>query len=186
MRLLEKMKVWRRKIAAHDVTLWEVFPLLLAIVVPNVFEPAWAWRLISFFVASLSLAIICVHGLLAPEQVGRFRNIRKPQNKRRLFWLLYITGIFLFPVIVFFAVLPSSGDLYRVIQNSNAALEQKIIHVVEWGGGGSVAPFFIGQSLHTSDEIYYLPFSSKAWGIGIFEVLYSPETNMVYEIKAVQ
>lgn len=181
--MIEKIKVLRRKIAAHDVTFWEVLPAILALAIPNILEPEWLWRLLALVIASLTLLIVCVHGLLAPEQIAQFKNIRSPKAKKYLFWLLYVTGILLVPFIIFFFLIPSGGDLYRVLQNPSTALENKNIEVVRWGGGGSVSPFFVGQRLETSKETYYLPFSFHAWGVGNFKILYSPKTKIVYEIE---
>jgi hypothetical protein len=182
--MFEKLVEVRKKIAAHDVTVWEALPAVVAIVLPSILEPEWLWRLLSLVLASATLLLVCLHGLLAPEQVAKFKNIHSQTAKKYLFWLLYITGLLLVPYIIFILLIPSGGDLYRVMQNPSTALGKKVIDVTVWGGGGSVTPFFIGQRLQTADRTFYLPFSFTAWGVGDFEILYSPTTNIIYEIKS--
>jgi hypothetical protein len=181
--IIEKIVELREKIAAHDVTFWEASPAILAIFLPSILVPEWFWRLFALLLASSTLFVVCVHGLLAPEQIANFKNARSLTTKKYLFWLLYVTGLLLTPFIIVFLLIPSGSDLYRVIHDPSAALDKKVIEVKEWGGGGSVTPFFIGQRFETTSETYYLPFSFTAWGVGNFEVLYSPATNIIYEIK---
>jgi hypothetical protein len=179
---LQLIKEIRRKIASYDITWWEIAPIIIAIFLPNFIEPSWLWRLIAVSIASLSLLVIFTHVFLAPEQIKKFQNIRSLKTKKYLFFLLYGAVIILMPFLLLYIVIPVTGDAYRVIQDSNQALDEKKIEVIEWQGGGIVAPYFIGQRLHTIDTIYYLPFSFKAWGPGSYQILYSPRTNIIYEV----
>jgi hypothetical protein len=183
--MIEKLKEFRRKIARHDISAWEALPVLLAVIVPSFLEPEWLWRLLALVVASLTIILACIHALSIPEQL-KFPNVKKPRNKKIFFWVTYASGILALLFIIYYFLIPSGKDLYRVIQNPTTALQSTTIEVTKWNGGGSVAPFFIGQTLITSDKSYFLPFSFNAWGVGIFEVLYSPETNVIYEIEKIQ
>ena len=183
--MLEKIKALRKKLAEHDITFWEGLPAILALIIPSILEPEWIWRLIAFFVAGLTLLIVIIHALLVPEQF-KFSNV-KPHNRKYFFLATYIGAVIALPIIFLYFLIPAGKDLYRVVQNPAAALEKKTIEFVEWGGGGSVTPFFVGQRFHTSDDqMFFLPFSFNAWGVGTFEVLYSAETDVIYEIKKLQ
>jgi hypothetical protein len=143
--MIDNVSELRKRIAAHDVTFWEAFPAILAIFLPSMLEPEWFWTLFALVLASVTVLAVCLHGLLAPEQVAKFKNVRSLSAKKYLFWLLYIAGLLLTPFIIYFVLIPASTDLYRVIQTPSAALDKKVIEVQEWGGGGSVTPYFIGQ-----------------------------------------
>jgi|SRR3989338_1830512 len=137
MVLLEKIKALRRKIAAHDVTFWEGLPLLLAFIVPNVFEPAWAWRLIFYCAAMISLSIIVLHGVVAPELTfnAKIKYDWSPKGNlwfARISYALLVGGLVF---VVYWSISPVS-DLYRMIKKPNQALEQKVMEVIKTEGGG--------------------------------------------------
>jgi hypothetical protein len=184
--MIETLKGFRRKIAAHDITFWEALPAILALIIPSIFDPEWLSRLLAFFIAGATLLFVCGHALLIPEQF-QFPNVRNPQNRKYFFWSAYLGVIVAVPIVLFYFLIPSSTDLYRVLQyGSSTALQQKQVDVVQWGGGGSVAPFFVGQRLQSSDgKIYFLPFSFRAWGSGTVDIIFSPATDIIYEIRDV-
>jgi|GEM_PF-6974682 len=179
--MLYKLIEWRRKLAGRDISLWEVLPIFVAIVLPSIVGPEWLWRLIGYFVASLTIFLIFVHGLLVPEQVKKFANIRSLRVKKYMFLLVYFAGLFGVCFILFYSLIPSGGDLYRIIEDPNA-LEQKTITVTDWNSGGA-APFFLLQTFTSGTDRYSIPFSFTAWGIGTFEILYSPDTHIIYEMQ---
>lgn len=185
--IFEKIKALRRKIAAHDITWWEVLPLLIALIAPNILQPTWMWRLFSLFIASVGMIVVCLHGLLAPEQVLQKRYDQSVKYKKPLFWFLYVMGIFLIPIIFIIGFIPSTNDLYRTIKDSDQALEKKVIEIVKSEGGGSVSPWFIDQTLYNAEnEIYHLPFSFRGIRRGTYYMIYSPHTNIVYEIVPIK
>jgi hypothetical protein len=181
--MLEKIKNIRRKIGEHDLTFWEFLPCLVALIIPNLLEPAWIYRLVSFFVASLAFFIICIHGVLAPEQIFKAKYSQLPRRKIKLFWLLSVIGVLSLPLVLFFAVIPASSDLYRTIKNPEQALEEKVVTIIRTEYGGSLSPYFILQRLITDDnKTYHLPFSAHAWGPGTYMIIYSEYTDTVYEV----
>jgi hypothetical protein len=181
MTLIQQLGDLRKKFAFRDITFWEISPALFAIIAPNMLQPEWLWRLIAFFVAGLSLLAVTLHALIAPEQI-RFRNISDGLTTKYLVFLLYAVGIFLVPCILGFIMFPSVIDIFRVAQNPENPFEHKSINVIEWSGGGSVAPYFILQRLRTPDQTYYLPFSFRIWSYGTYEILYSSRTKIIYQV----
>lgn len=181
-----RIKEVRKRFAEREIAKWEYYPILFAIIIPNIFEPEWFWRLLSAVVASLCLFILAVHTIFIPEQILQSRYNQSVKYKKPLFWVFYITAILLIPFALFFALLPTSGDLYRTIQNRDEALSSKIVHIIKTEGGGSVSPWFIGQTLRTGNEEYTLPFSFRGIRRGTYEIIYSPHTNIVYEITPVK
>jgi len=188
MTLLEKIKILRRKIAQHDIALWECLPVLLAIIIPNILEPAWMWRMVSYCTALFFLIVIFLHGVIAPELTfnAKIKYDWSPKGKlwfARISYALLIGGLIF---AVYWSIFPM-GDLYRVINNQGKApLDEKIINVIETEGGGSVAPYFVGQRLRTEEGRYELPFSLRRWGTGTYKIIYSPKTNIIYEIIPVR
>src|SRR3990167_4823794 len=126
MTFFESIKKIRERIATHDITFWEVVPAIAAMIIPNVFEPEWIWRLSALFVASVNLLYVSIHAILIPEQFS-FPNVR-PKNRKYFFWTAYLGSFAVLFFVLFFLLIPSGGDLYRVIQNPSGALERRILN----------------------------------------------------------
>jgi hypothetical protein len=179
--MIETIKTFRRKLVGHNPAFLG-WPIVFAIVAPNMIQPFWFWRLLACFVAGLALIAICTYGLIVPEQIFHDLHSDLRGNKRRLFLALYIVLLVAAICLTsYFFVVPPGGDLYRVLNNSTHALDSQQMLFANTQRNSA---WFMYQRLYAAGGTEYaLYFDFQAFGPGTYSVLYSPYTKIIYDIS---
>lgn len=181
--MFQILKNFRNGMAGYDPK-FLALPIIFAILVPNLLEPAWIWRLLAVFIAGLSLATLSIYGLIAPEQIFQKKYNQLVGSKKYLFWLLYTMIFVALPLAFYLFLVPAGGDLYRVVQGKDTALASQTLEFINTEHDGGVSPWFMYQRLYTVNQTeYILYFDFQAFGPGTYNVTYSPYTKIIYDIS---
>jgi hypothetical protein len=160
--------------------------MLLVIIAPNILQPSWLWRLIALLVCGLLLVILCVWALFSYQASANEVTNKLPRRKV-LLCATYIGVCLCLLAALYIIVIPASIDSYHLLVDQTNGLDSAIITFSDMIHGGSVDPWFMVQRLNTTDGAEYtLPFSFRAYGPGVYNVLYSPRTDVIYEISPAQ
>ena len=160
--------------------------MLLIIIAPNILQPSWLWRLIALLVCGLLLVMLCIWALFSHQvSASELRNV--PPTPKVLSWATYIGVCLCLVAAMFIIVIPAGIDSYHLLVDPTNSLDSAVITFNDMKHGGSVDPWFMVQRLNTTDGAEYtLPFSFRAYGPGVYNVLYSPRTDVIYEISPAQ
>lgn len=185
--MIESVRAFRKKLIGYNPMFFG-WPILFAIVVPNLIQPFWFWRLFACFIVGLTVVAISIYGILAPEQI--FRDLRSnPEGNKKYVFIFLLTLMWLGAISLAFYlfVIPSSGDLYRTIENPTEAIISQTMEFTKTEHDGGVSPWFMYQRLYTTDQTeYILYFDAQAIGSGTYNVRYSPRTKIIYDISPIK
>jgi hypothetical protein len=157
--------------------------MLLVIIAPNILQPSWLWRLIALLVCGLLLVILCIWALFS-YQASANELTNMPPRPKAILWVTYIGVCLCLLAALYVIVVPAAIDSYYLLVDQTNGLDSAIITFSDMRHGGSVDPWFMVQRLYTTDgKEYTLPFSFRAFGPGVYNVLYSPRTDIIYEMS---
>jgi len=185
--MTENIKEFRKKLVGYN-PIFLGWPILLAIVAPNLIQPFWFWRLLACLIVGLTFTALSIYGLLVPEQI--FHDLHsdlKGRKRNIIVLLLSLMWLATISLVFYLFIIPAGGDLYRAIENPERAIISQTMEFTKTEHDGGVSPWFMYQRLYTTDQTEYtLYFDFQAIGSGTYSVRYSPRTKIIYDISPVE
>jgi hypothetical protein len=161
----------------------EGLPLLLGILVPNILEPNWFWRILFVFWGTIGLTSLCVRGLVNPRLLFQ-PGVDVSKKPKILKIFVYCVGILAVTIIFIGAFIPTSIDIIGLITKRDW-LKTSVIEIQDthyYGAG----PFFIGRLvdvvINGEQKTYYLIFYLRPLSPGTYKIIHSPKTYFIWDI----